>query len=472
MDRTIAVVNGHLVTWSDLDEQMRFEALENGRALKDLSEAERHAAFEHLVQSRILRDQMQGSAPATDSEVNARIGELRAALAAGKRRCEVGSYASPDTDFPPRSCARWWQTSWRFCTFMEFRVRPLVRVSRAEVEDYYSQTLAPLVKATGQRLEPVEAVTPKIRELLAGAEDESGDGEVAGDSAGAEPGADVVGRRAVEQYVRRSGRTMSEEPELENSGAGADLAGRSDAERRSSARANAALWRYARILLWMTAVGLAVVMAALGMVVRYMESAEFHERVRQFAVAQVERATGGRVELQRVEWNLAHLQFELYGLTDPWKGGGNGGSAASGGAGAGAGEVDAAAAWTSFLPRAERVAAAGSRGCVQRRFDESSWSRSCRLERVRTPPRNCCGWRWTCRADRWPAQWNDEKIKLEGAAEDVVLELGYRAADIHYEGKAKLGQVRMQLPKWEPLTVGAEARFRLYATEWKCRSCE
>ena len=69
VDRIIAVVNGHLVTWSDLDEQMRFEALENRRALKDLSEAERRSAFEHLVQNRMLRDQMQGMAPATDSEI-------------------------------------------------------------------------------------------------------------------------------------------------------------------------------------------------------------------------------------------------------------------------------------------------------------------------------------------------------------------------------------------------------------------
>ncbi len=59
-------------------------------------------------------------------------------------------------------------------------------------------------------------------------------------------------------------------------------------------------------------------------------------------------------------------------------------------------------------------------------------------------------------------QWNDEKIKLDGAADDVSLELGYRAADHSYEGAAKVGQVRMQLPEWEPLTLGAEARFRLY----------
>ena len=45
-------------------------------------------------------------------------------------------------------------------------MRPLVRVSRAEVEEYYTNTLAPQVKQQGQTPEPVEAVTPKIRELL------------------------------------------------------------------------------------------------------------------------------------------------------------------------------------------------------------------------------------------------------------------------------------------------------------------
>lgn len=166
VDRTIAVVNGHLLTWSDLDEQMRFEALENGRALKDLSEAERHAAFEHLVQSRILRDQMQGSAPATDSEVNARISELRAGWKLEKDDARwAATFARYGLSAEElRSLVK---EQLEILNFMEFRVRPLVRVSREEVEDYYSQTLAPLVKATGQRLEPVEAVTPKIRELLA-----------------------------------------------------------------------------------------------------------------------------------------------------------------------------------------------------------------------------------------------------------------------------------------------------------------
>lgn len=80
VDRTIAVVNGHLVTWSDLDEQIRFEALENDRPLKDLTVADRRAAFDRLVQDWILRDQMQGMISATDADVNTRIASIRAAL--------------------------------------------------------------------------------------------------------------------------------------------------------------------------------------------------------------------------------------------------------------------------------------------------------------------------------------------------------------------------------------------------------
>jgi hypothetical protein len=165
VDRTIAVVNHHLITWSDLDEQMRFEALENGRALKDLEEVQRHEAFEHLVQSRILRDQMQGMPAAQASEVDARVAEIRAnwklekddlmwakALALyGLSALELRELVTDQLEI---------------LSFMEFRVRPMVRVTRQEVDEYYSLTLVPQVVAKGQAPEPLEDVSPKIRELL------------------------------------------------------------------------------------------------------------------------------------------------------------------------------------------------------------------------------------------------------------------------------------------------------------------
>jgi len=158
-------VNSHLVTWSDLDEQMRFEALQNGRALKDLNESDRSVAFEHLVQYRILRDQMQGTAPATESEVQAQVKEVRSGwhLAQDDANWEItlGRYGLSTSELRELIA-----NQLEILKFMEFRVRPLVRVSRSEVEDYYTKTLTPQVLSQGQKPEPIEAVTPKIRELL------------------------------------------------------------------------------------------------------------------------------------------------------------------------------------------------------------------------------------------------------------------------------------------------------------------
>ena len=169
VDRTIAVVSSHLVTWSDLDEQMRFEALENERPLKELTDADRGAAFDHLVQDWILRDQMQGTAPATDAEVDARIAAIRAGWHMeahmendeAKWAATLGSYG-----LSPQELRRLAANQLEILSFLEFRVRPLVSVSRQEVDDYYTKTLAPQVRAQGQTPEPEEQVSAKIRQLL------------------------------------------------------------------------------------------------------------------------------------------------------------------------------------------------------------------------------------------------------------------------------------------------------------------
>jgi peptidyl-prolyl cis-trans isomerase SurA len=164
-DRSIAVVNNHLVTWSDLDEQMRFEALENERRLQDLGEADRRTAFEHLVQYKILRDQMQGLARATASEVDSRIGEMRTGWKMSDDDAKWGATLA-HYGLSVGELRELVANQVEILRFMEFRVRPLVRVSRQEVEGYYTATLVPQIKAQGENPESLESVTPKIRELL------------------------------------------------------------------------------------------------------------------------------------------------------------------------------------------------------------------------------------------------------------------------------------------------------------------
>jgi len=138
-----------------------FEALENARPLNALTEADRRAAFEHLLQFRMLHSQMQGSTPATDAEVKARISEIRAGwrMANDDARwnstlCRYGLSAEELHELVANQI--------EILRFLEYRVRPLVRVSRKEVEEYYKNTLVPELKSHGHGPEPIESVTSKF----------------------------------------------------------------------------------------------------------------------------------------------------------------------------------------------------------------------------------------------------------------------------------------------------------------------
>jgi translocation and assembly module TamB len=251
---------------------------------------------------------------------------------------------------------------------------------------------------------------------------------------------------------------MSEDPEQGKSG----QLQTSTEDAAPVAAGGAAQRRLARILFWTGVVVLLVLTLTVLGVAHYLNSAEFHERVRQFAITRVERAIGGRVELQSVEWNLAGLQFELTGLTIHGK------EAADEAPLLQTERVRARVKWASLLhgrvslhelsvvkPLAHvDVYKDGSTN-----FPEPRQLGGARTDHTEELLRLAMD-----RAELIDGmlQWNDERIKLEGAAEDVALELRYRAADRHYDGMAKVGQVRMQLPQWEPLTVGAEVEFRLY----------
>ena len=165
LDRSIAVVNHKLVTWSELDAEMRFEALENHRPLAELTEADRRAAFERLVQQRIVREQMQNVVPATDSECTALLAEMRSNWSAGQDDA-AWTAVLKRYGLSAAEVRQMVGSQIEVLRFIEERMRPLVRVNRKEVEDYYHLTLAPQVAAKGGKLESYEELAPKIQELL------------------------------------------------------------------------------------------------------------------------------------------------------------------------------------------------------------------------------------------------------------------------------------------------------------------
>ena len=108
---------------------------------------------------------MQGTLPAADSEVETRIADMRAAWHMEKDDAKWTATLE-QLRISPEELRELVANQIEILRFMEFRVRPLVRVSRQEVEEYYNATLAPQVRAQGQTPEPVEQLRSKIRELL------------------------------------------------------------------------------------------------------------------------------------------------------------------------------------------------------------------------------------------------------------------------------------------------------------------
>ncbi len=60
---------------------------------------------------------------------------------------------------------------------------------------------------------------------------------------------------------------------------------------------------------------LAVILLLIGGLYWYANTASFKNRIRNTVIAQLEKSTGGRVDLQRFNWRLTHLEFEADNLT-------------------------------------------------------------------------------------------------------------------------------------------------------------
>ncbi len=246
---------------------------------------------------------------------------------------------------------------------------------------------------------------------------------------------------------------MSEEPESGKSG---------QAEHSQAlSRRSSVLKPSGRALLWLS--GALLVLLCMGLALaRYIASANFHERVRQFAIARLERASGGRVELQSVEWVALQFQFKVTGLTIHGK------ESAQESPLLHVDHVRAQVKWAPLLrgritlreltvtnPVAHvNVYKDGSTNIPEPQDPRPAPAdQPEEFLRLATDHGELSG---------GLLQWNENKIKLNGTAEDIAVTLRYRAWDRHYDATARVGKVRIRLPEREPITFGAEAVLHLY----------
>lgn len=167
VDRLVASVNGVPILQSDWDQAVAFEALQQGRLVNSFAADERRGVLDRLVDQQLLRSQMgdENTAAAEDREIAKQADKIRALYPEAKTdegwHRMLARYGL-DPAFVTQKVARQLQVM----RFVELRLRPETRVARADVEDYYKETLVPAVRTRGGKEESLAELYPKIEELL------------------------------------------------------------------------------------------------------------------------------------------------------------------------------------------------------------------------------------------------------------------------------------------------------------------
>jgi sulfur carrier protein ThiS len=166
VDRVIANVNGHVVLQSDWEEEVEFEAFEDGKDPASFTEAERKAALDRLIDQELLREQVRPSQPAPPDQVAARVAEVRKlhpnASSEEGWRAALHRYGLTQKSLETRL-----SNQIQLMKLVEDRLRPSIHIDQQAVENYYHDELLPELKKAGAQAKPLGEVYGKIRALLA-----------------------------------------------------------------------------------------------------------------------------------------------------------------------------------------------------------------------------------------------------------------------------------------------------------------
>jgi peptidyl-prolyl cis-trans isomerase SurA len=167
VDRIVATVNGHIILQSDLNEELRYEALLNGRQLGDLTDDDRKAALDRLIDQELLAEQMKSALfqHATESEAAARVARARK------------QYPQASTDDGWQAVLAQFQITEKaliahvqqqidVMRLVDTRLRPAVQIDSKSIEAYYRDKFVPQLKESGGGEVALDEVSGQIRELL------------------------------------------------------------------------------------------------------------------------------------------------------------------------------------------------------------------------------------------------------------------------------------------------------------------
>jgi len=167
LDGIVAKVNGHIILQSDWEDEQRYEAFMNDRPLAQLTQADRKAALDRLIDQELLREQINPSEATLVSSqaVEKKLAEIRRQYApAGKEstwQAALAHYQLTEEEIKNKIALEL-----SLDRLVESRLRPSVQIDEKSIESYYNQEFLPQLRKAGNQDVPLPQVSPKIKEIL------------------------------------------------------------------------------------------------------------------------------------------------------------------------------------------------------------------------------------------------------------------------------------------------------------------
>lgn len=170
IDRVVAIVNDDLILESDVDEERRFVVFQPYS--DPAGSFTRSKAVERLIDRDLIQQQAreQPQKPITDAEVAANLQDLRKDILACKEyKCDTAEGWQKflaANGFTETELLKRWRERMETLQFIEQRFRMGIRISDAEVKDYYTKTLLPQYAARKATAPKLDSISDRIREIL------------------------------------------------------------------------------------------------------------------------------------------------------------------------------------------------------------------------------------------------------------------------------------------------------------------
>ena len=171
LDHVVAVINGSVILQSDVNEEMAYSVLQPFSI--DSARNTPQRALQRLIDRDLILQQMQTTqtiTPPTPEEVQERITQLRAVIPECARYQCVTDAGWQDflsaKGLTEKEVTAHWSQRMLILSFIQSRFGSGVRITPAEISDYYNKTLVPQFHDKAVKPPPLSDVSSRIEEIL------------------------------------------------------------------------------------------------------------------------------------------------------------------------------------------------------------------------------------------------------------------------------------------------------------------